>query len=115
MAKWKRINAARFYKNSSEGGPKNIVAMTRIASSSLPVFPKASDPHSVDSGLYTFEKGLRITAIETLDQWGAKGVQVLPSLVAIRESQHERDLQFLTSLAISGIQEGRPGKSNSFY
>lgn len=91
-----------------------VPALTRIAHQPIPSFSNAQNPHSADSAAYTFEKGLRITAIEALDQWALKGENVLQQLISIRERQSERDLAFLANLAIAGIQEGQPGKVTRF-
>lgn len=95
-------------------GPVRLAEMAAIAQAPVPVFPKFKNPHSSDHGYYVFEKGLRITAIETLDQWAAKGTDVLKELMHIRDNQTEQDLVFLANLAVAGIQEGRPGKVTRF-
>lgn len=95
-------------------GPVRLAEMAAIAQAPVPVFPKFRNPHSSDYGYYKFEKGLRITAIETLDQWAAKGTDVLKELMHIRDNQTEQDLVFLANLAVAGIQEGRPGKVTRF-
>jgi hypothetical protein len=96
------------------GGPKGLAEMAAIAQSPVPRFPQFKNPHSSDYGYYKFEKGLRITAIETLDQWAVKGTDVMKELTVIRDTENEQDLVFLASLAVSGIQEGHPGKVTRF-
>lgn len=97
-----------------EKGPAGLAEIAAIAQAPVPSFPGFQDPHSSDAGYYTFEKGLRITAIEALDQWAVRGTDVMKELKLIRDTQNEKDLIFLASLAVAGIQEGRPGKVTRF-
>jgi hypothetical protein len=97
-----------------EAGPSAKAQNVANAQAPVPKFPQAQNPHSSDYGYYKFEKGLRITAIETLDQWAANGTDVLKELMHIRDNQNEQDLVFLAGLAVAGIQEGRPGKVTRF-
>lgn len=97
-----------------EAGPAKLAEMAAIAKEPIPHFPQAHNPHSTDSGLLKFEKGLRITAIETLDQWAVQGADVLKELKSIRDTQNQQDLVFLAGLAVEGILEGRPGKTTRF-
>lgn len=57
-------------------GPSNMPLITQIAVSKIPIFKNYKDPHSMHSYFYQFEKNLRITAIETLDQWALSGIDV---------------------------------------
>lgn len=97
-----------------KGPSKALPALSDIASAKIPDFEYARHPHSVDAGRLVFEKGLRVTAIETLDLWAASGTDTLSALIHSRDAHQEKEIVFLAQLAIAGIQEGRPGKLARF-
>ena len=97
-----------------EKGAENILAVSKITLTEIPKFKNKNNPHSIDSYNHSFEKNLRITAIEALDLWSTQGIDVEKYLIAIINRQNDKELIFLASISLSGIQNGRPGKLGRF-
>ena len=97
-----------------EQGVVALPQLAAVAVHKIPSFPLATDPHSAGQMQRSFEIGLRITAIEALDQLGAGGADVTRILQHARDTHKEEQLVFLAKIALDGIAEGRPGKVTRF-
>ncbi|MBS1971586.1 MAG: hypothetical protein JSU04_14845 [Bdellovibrionales bacterium] len=93
-------------------GPAALPALTAIATAPMPV-AISQDPHSADQMRQSFEAGLRVTAIEALDELGIDpnlSSAVKDSMLSVLKTQKHRSLTLLAQISISGIDSGRPGK-----
>lgn len=97
-----------------EKGTIALPLLDAIANHKVPPFPTAKDPHSQVHMQKSFEIGLRITAIEAIDQLGATGADVTKILQRVQATHEENQLVLLASIALEGIAEGRPGKVTRF-
>jgi len=93
-------------------GAKALSSLTLIATTPL-LETGSQDPHSVDQINQSFELGLRVTALEALDelsidpQWRPS---VAASMLEVLKIHKHRSLTLLAQISLSGIESGRPGK-----
>jgi hypothetical protein len=85
-------------------------ALVQLVESALPEFKGLNDPHSAGSTQRTLEMGLRVTAIESLDQRALGSPEVVKDLHQILQRQSEPSLRFLVQTSLSGIESGKPGR-----
>lgn len=102
---------AALYVLTLSAAPQAQTTLVALAETALPEFKDLQDPHSGGSTLRTLELGLRVTALESLDQRAVKA----PDLVAkgmqrILQKQTEASLRFLAQTSLSGIEAGKPGR-----
>ncbi|RYZ69124.1 MAG: hypothetical protein EOP09_08265 [Proteobacteria bacterium] len=76
--------------------------------------PHAADPHSADHGRLRYQRSLRITALEELDQLGFAGENIEPALLEILSQQQDPAILFLVKISLMGVQQKRPGKLSRF-
>lgn len=94
----------------TQAGPEAIPHLATIAATDVPMPKGVKDPHSVELYRYEYEKGLRFTALEAIDDWAAKNVDVRPALQKILSKTRDQDIRFLTFVSLRGVEQGRPGK-----
>ena len=99
-------NAAVFIL--SEAGAGAVPALTKVASTKFDNRPGA--PHSVQESKREDEVALRITALEALDTFGSQGTDIRRSLQKVLLNQDNETLQLLARVALTGLDQGRPGK-----
>ncbi len=104
-----RRNAAVYIL--SEAGAIAQPALTKIVVT--PFDDRPGKPHSIQDAKRQGEVSLRVSALEALDQLGASGSDVRASLQKA-SLQKNTTLQFLARIALSGIEQGRPGKLSRF-
>jgi len=97
----------------TEMGPESIKALSTLAT--YPVeSSKSNNPHSAESIQRNFEIGLRITALEALDQMVVSHSQstedIKKTMMLVLEKQETSSLKILAQISLSGIANGRPGK-----
>lgn len=93
-------------------GSVALPALTAVATTPMPV-ATSQDPHSLEQIKQSFEAGLRVTAIEALDDLGTDSSlspAVKDSMLNILKVQKHRSLTLLAQISLSGIESGRPGK-----
>jgi hypothetical protein len=93
-------------------GSAALPALTAVATTPMPV-ATSQDPHSAEQIKQSFEAGLRVTAIEALDELGTDSSlspAVKDSMLNILKIQKHRSLTLLAQISLSGIESGRPGK-----
>ncbi len=93
-------------------GSTALPALTVVATTPMPV-AASQDPHSVAQIKQSFEAGLRVTAIEALDDLGTDprlSPAIKDSMLKILKVQKHRSLTLLAQISLSGIESGRPGK-----
>lgn len=103
---------AALYVLTLSSAPQAQGTLVVLAETALPEFKDLSDPHSAGSTQRTLELGLRVTALESLDQRaaGAGSPEVAKGLLRILQKQTEPSLRFLAQTSLSGIEAGKPGK-----
>lgn len=101
---------AALYVLTQSVSPKAENALITLAETALPEYQDLHDPHSAGSQLRTLEMGLRVTALENLDQRAAKSPDVAKGLLRILQKQTEPSLRFLAQTSLSGIEQGKPGR-----
>lgn len=97
----------------TEMGPESIKALSTLAT--YPVeSSKSNNPHSAESIQRNFEIGLRITALETLDQIAVShspsAEDIKKTMMLVLEKQEASSLKILAQISLSGMANGRPGK-----
>jgi hypothetical protein len=98
-----------------EHTPATTENLVRIASSPMPEFPNALQPHSSDETLSNFERSLRVTALERLDQLGIESPRLKTEIAKILEAQkNDPTLSFLATVSLQGFEQGQPGKLSRF-
>lgn len=94
-------------------GPVALPALTLVVTSPFSM-AQSQNPHSVEQYQQAFEVGLRVTAIEALDELSTTSEdvanEVRGSMNTILETQKNRTLTLLAQISLSGIESGRPGK-----
>ena len=101
---------AALYVLTLSSAPQAQGTLIVLAESALPEFSDLQDPHSVGSTQRTQELGLRVTALESLDQRAATSPEVTQGLQRILQKQTEPSLRFLAQTSLSGIEAGKPGR-----
>ena len=86
----------------SLAGPAAIPALEVIAKSPL---MEASDPVRASQ-----ERSLRLGALEYLDKMASDREEARQALRQIAETQNDAQLSYFSTLAVQGINEGKPGK-----
>lgn len=94
----------------TQAGPEAIPLLAKIAATDVPMPKEVKDPHSAEVRRYEYEKGLRFTALEAIDDWAAKNVDVGPVLKEILGKTRDQDIRFLAFVSLRGVEQGRPGK-----
>lgn len=94
----------------TEAGPEAIPLLANIAAKDVVMPKEIKDPHSVDVYTFEFEKGLRFTALEAIDEWAARNVDVRSELQTIINKTRDQDIRFLAFVSLRGVEQGRPGK-----
>lgn len=93
-------------------GSAALPALAAVATTPMPV-ATSQDPHSAEQMKQSFEAGLRVTAIEALDELGTDSSlspAVKESMLSVLKVQKHRSLTLLAQISLSGIESGRPGK-----
>lgn len=98
----------------TEAGPQAIPLLATIAATDVVMPDVAKDPHSAEAYTFQFEKGLRITALEVIDQWAARNADVRAALQSIIKKTRDQDLRFMAFVSLRGVEQGRPGKLTRF-
>lgn len=103
---------AALYVLTLSSAPQAQGTLVALAETALPEFKDLNDPHSVGSTQRTLELGLRVTALESLDQraTGTGSPEVAKGLLRILQKQREPSLRFLAQTSLSGIEAGKPGR-----
>jgi hypothetical protein len=101
---------AALYILTLSPSPHAALSLIQVAGSPLPELPDLTDPHSAGSLQRTQELGLRVTALESLDQRAASVPSVVVGLNQILQKQTEPSLRFLAQTSLSGIEAGKPGR-----
>jgi hypothetical protein len=95
-------------------GPNTLAEMATIAQQPLPNLTTPVTSHSANEQRLNFEIGLRITAIETMDQWASTGTDVWAAMNQVRKAHTSKELLFLVNLALDGIRERKPGQVSNW-
>ena len=90
-------------------GSSAFPALSQIASAPLPAVT-STDPHSAETLHNQFEVGLRITAIERLDENTDRPDLVKQAMLEVLNTHKNRSLVTLAQISLSGIEAGHPGK-----
>jgi hypothetical protein len=101
---------AALYVLTLSSAPQAQGTLIVLAETALPEFRDLTNPHSVGSTQRTLELGLRVTALESLDQRAVSSPEVTKGLQRILQKQTEPSLRFLAQTSLSGIESGKPGK-----
>ncbi len=94
----------------TEAGPEAIPLLVEIAVTDVPKPKDVGNPHSAEVRLFEFEKGLRFTALEAIDEWGTRDFDVRPALKSILQKSRDQDIRFMAFVSLKGVEQGRPGK-----
>ncbi len=92
-----------------------LAALARIAMTELPPEEHLENPHSFGTLSRSFELSLRATSIEALDSLSQDSPQVLRLLEEISRLQPSPTLKFFSSVSLSGISQGRPGRLGRLF
>lgn len=84
--------------------------LATIAGQALPQVAANQAPHSLALLQLKFERGLRITALENLDQRAARDGQARNAVFHLSQTQTDPTLLALTEISRHGIEQNQPGK-----
>lgn len=85
----------------TQAGPSAIPALTEIAQTQVPHFDGAENPHSIGAYQLRFERSLRVTALESLDQASLQNTEIETRLHQIIEKQTDPSIELLAQISRS--------------
>jgi hypothetical protein len=97
-----------------QSGPQALGALAQVVSAPLPPFENLGNPHSLGYLQRRFEIGLRINALEAIDQQLDRTPAAKDSLNQLARLNLDPTLRFLTQVSLIGMAQGKPGKLHRF-
>ena len=89
----------------TERRPIDVAAVARVASA----------PYDIKSARASFEIGVRLHALGALDRAARDGADVTEPLTRLATANPDQNLRQYATIALMGIEQGRPGKLNRFF